>query len=155
MIDFEDRRHAAWGAGGWVHLRFAPARPNCWGKTVTPQKSRIFIAEDEFLIADWLAENVRALGHDCIGPVGNLRMALLLAKNETFNAAILDARLGTDRSDELADLMVTRRIPFAFCVGNIEDVDQCRWPYAMILTKPYGELQIEELIARLLGWPCP
>jgi CheY-like chemotaxis protein len=112
---------------------------------------RILVVEDEYFIAERLADCLKGFGHECVGPAGTLAAALALAEAETFDAAILDIRLGNDRVDAVADLVVARRLPLVFSVGNLDDVDQPRWPYAMILLKPYNDVQVGEILVRLLG----
>ena len=46
------------------------------------QTLKILVVEDEFMIANTLAECLRSHGHDCIGPAANLSSALALAEAE-------------------------------------------------------------------------
>ncbi len=116
---------------------------------------RILVVEDDFVIASSLADCLKSFGHECVGPAGTLEAALALAESETFDLAILDIRLGIERVDPVADLIAARSLPIAFSVGELDDVDQKRWPYAMILLKPYNETQVGELLAQLQGDDVP
>jgi CheY-like chemotaxis protein len=112
---------------------------------------RILVVEDDFLIASALVDCLKSFGHVCVGPAATVESAMALAKEESYDAAILDIRLGIDRVDPVADLVAARHIPLVFSVGNLDDVDQKRWPYAMILLKPYNEGQVGDLLGQLLG----
>jgi response regulator of citrate/malate metabolism len=55
--------------------------------------AKILIVEDEFLVALLMEETVRNLGHEVVGPVGDLAAAMRLAATEALSAAILDVHL--------------------------------------------------------------
>jgi DNA-binding response OmpR family regulator len=116
-----------------------------------PRIRRILIVEDEFIIAEALADCVRSLGLICAGPARDVAAAMDLVDGEPIDAAILDMRLGNERADDIADALAARRIPFAFAVGELSDISQRRWPYALIILKPYTDQQVAETIGRLLG----
>src|SRR5690348_4333048 len=55
---------------------------------------RILIVEDEYLIAQDMADDVRQLGFDVVGPVGRLGEAIdLVDTNSEIDAAFLDVNL--------------------------------------------------------------
>jgi DNA-binding response OmpR family regulator len=120
-----------------------------------PRTRRILIVEDEFIIAEALADCVRNLGFDCAGPAQSVKAGIDLIDGEPIDAAILDMRLGNDRADDVADALAARKIPFAFAVGELSDIAQRRWPYALILLKPYSDQQVAETLGRLLDGDQP
>src|SRR4051812_34780574 len=58
-----------------------------------PARRRVLVAEDEFLVAVVLEEDLRAAGCEVVGPFANLAAAGEAARRETFDLAILDINL--------------------------------------------------------------
>lgn len=80
------------------------------GKTL-----RILVVEDDFLIAEQLAFEIRQLGDEIVGPFGTIAGAAdSLARAD---AAILDVRLRGGTSFALADRLAAARVPFLFLTG--------------------------------------
>lgn len=76
---------------------------------------RILVVEDDFLIAEQLAFEIRQLGHDIVGPFANIEGA---AKSIALaDAAILDVQLRGGTSFALADRLVVAQMPFLFLTG--------------------------------------
>lgn len=65
------------------------------------------------MIADMLDE----LGHTVVAEAGNIYSALRLAETSEFDIAILDINVGGERTDPVAKLIDSRRIPFVFASG--------------------------------------
>ncbi|MGY2049794.1 response regulator [Methylobacterium sp. JK268] len=80
-------------------------------------RCRILVAEDEYLLADDLAQVLARAGAEVIGPVGTGREALALLAARTVDAAILDIGLREADGFAIADLLSLRRIPFVFATG--------------------------------------
>ncbi|RWX81852.1 response regulator [Neorhizobium lilium] len=79
---------------------------------------RILVVEDDYLIAqqlvDWLEEN----GAQVVGPAPNVVRALALAQgNSQLDAAILDINLNGEMVFPVADLLLSRSVPFVFATG--------------------------------------
>jgi CheY-like chemotaxis protein len=79
---------------------------------------RIFIVEDEYIIAADLAQLLEGLGVTVIGPAGSVADALaLLAGEPAIDAAVLDVTLGTEKIFPVADALRARGVPFVFATG--------------------------------------
>jgi DNA-binding response OmpR family regulator len=110
---------------------------------------RVLVIEDEMLLAMAIEDVLYALGCQVVGPVAVLEKALKLARDETFDAAILDVTLRGSKVYPVAELLLGRGIPFVFASGYGD------WalPEALRgqprLTKPFTATQLEEQI-RLL-----
>jgi DNA-binding NtrC family response regulator len=104
--------------------------------------ARILIADDEFVIAsdlEFVLQNVGAR----VQIAGTLADALTLATNEELDAALLDARLGSESSLQVAEALAARQIPFLFFSGQLLPAEVlARFPQARALVKPvdYGKL---------------
>jgi len=111
---------------------------------------RILVVEDEMLIALIIEDVLEAMGGEILGPVATLEKALKLAKEETFDAAILDVTIRGGKVYPVAELLLARGIPFMFASGYGD------WalPEALRdkprLMKPFTAAALEEQI-RLLS----
>lgn len=78
---------------------------------------KILLVEDEMLIALLLEDMVTELGFEVVGPAMRLQSALALAREETFDLAIVDINLANEKSFPIADALRERGIPFIFATG--------------------------------------
>jgi DNA-binding response OmpR family regulator len=111
---------------------------------------RIFILEDEPLIAamlrDWLAE----LGCETLGPAGSVGDALSLISSPVADAAILDVSLPDGDGYEVADELRRLGVPFAFATGYGAWKLAPRFAGALVLSKPFSFEAVRSAIAKLL-----
>jgi len=120
-------------------------------KRVTPtQKSlRVLVVEDEPLIALMIEDALARHGHVVIGPISKLDAAMMLAREEHFDAAILDVNIRGGHSFPVAEVLLARGIPFVISSGyadwslpqNLKDQHR--------LTKPFSEAQLDSVLASL------
>lgn len=61
--------------------------------TSSPELRRILVAEDEHLVAVDLAQHIKGLGYELIGPVSNGEQAIEIARAEQPDLALLDVRM--------------------------------------------------------------
>jgi DNA-binding response OmpR family regulator len=111
---------------------------------------RIFILEDEPLIAamlrDWLAE----LGCETLGPASSVSDALNLVGELVADAAILDVSLPDGECYEVADELRRRGVPFAFATGYGAGKLAPPFAGALVLSKPFSFEAVRSAIAKLL-----
>ncbi|GGA59285.1 HWE histidine kinase domain-containing protein [Sphingomonas psychrolutea] len=117
------------------------------GTKAMPEKPRLLVVEDSFLVLLSVEGMCEDLGWHVVGPATRLDEALALATTETFDAALLDINLDGEMSWAVADVLKQRGIPFAFSSGY----DQSNMlPDSLagseIIAKPY---RIGELANRL------
>jgi CheY-like chemotaxis protein len=78
----------------------------------------ILIVEDEYFLADDLADEFRRLGAHVIGPISDVSEAEeLLRSGQDLDAALLDINLRNDMVFPVARALRERRIPFVFTTG--------------------------------------
>jgi CheY-like chemotaxis protein len=78
---------------------------------------RVLLVEDEMLVAMLLEDMLTELGHEIAGVAAGLEDAMSLARNAAFDLAILDVHLGGRDVFPVAEILIQRRIPFAFATG--------------------------------------
>lgn len=81
------------------------------------QGSRLLIVEDEYFLAQDLADYFESLGADIVGPAGTVQDALRLLEGAQIQGAILDVNLRGERVYPVADVLLQRGVPFVFASG--------------------------------------
>jgi light-regulated signal transduction histidine kinase (bacteriophytochrome)/CheY-like chemotaxis protein len=116
-----------------------------------PANPRILVVEDSSLVVLMIEEMCKQLGWQIVGPATRLDDALLLARTETFDAALLDVNLNGEMSWDVADILSSRHIPFLFSTGYSQDtilpLHLARTP---ILSKPFRIEEVERSMRQLL-----
>lgn len=85
-----------------------------------PTKKSFFLVEDEALIRMMLVDMIQELGHTVVAEAGSLDVAIPLAREATFDIAILDINLAGSISAPIAKIIADRGIPFLFASGYVE-----------------------------------
>lgn len=86
--------------------------------TQSLQNCAILIVEDEYLLADDLATELRDHGATVVGPAATIEQALaLLAENPPLDGAVLDVNLRGQPIFPVADELAGRGVPFVFATG--------------------------------------
>jgi len=107
--------------------------------------SRVLIVEDEYYLADDIAEVLRSCGADVVGPVGSLAEANELARTG-IDCAILDMNLRGEMAYALADRLSEAGIPFVIATGyNSASLPQ-RFAGQPRVEKPFSPEKIIPLI---------
>jgi DNA-binding NtrC family response regulator len=110
---------------------------------------RILIVDDEILIGLNLEDIFAGAGADVVGPCTTLHEAMKAATEENLSAAVLDIRLGQQTTQNVAQLLDDRHIPYVFYTGQ---------PAASVvvgrrvatITKPARAGRLVEAVVRLL-----
>ena len=94
---------------------------------------RALIVEDEYFLADDMAEALWKLGADVVGPVSSTHEALALLAEEPVDAAVLDINLKGHVVFPVVDALREQGVPFIFATGYDEAAvpevykDVARW----------------------------
>jgi CheY-like chemotaxis protein len=108
--------------------------------------SRILVVEDEFYLADDLAEVLRDCGADVVGPVATVADATELARTG-IDCAVLDMNLRGEMAFALADRLNQAGIPFVIATGYNSASLPERFADHPRLEKPFSPDQAIPLIA--------
>ena len=109
---------------------------------------RLLIVEDEYFVAQDLADHFHDLGVDVLGPAGTVADALSLLRSNEVDCAVLDVNLRGERVYAVADVLREKNVTFVFASGygsELEpavyaDVPRCIKPVDFaVLTKTLAD----------------
>ena len=117
-------------------------------QTTTPLTGRrILLVEDDYLLADALAQSLRSTGALVSGPIGTVDGALAaVAELDDIEAVVLDVNLNGIRVDAVADAVRARGIPMVFVSGYDRNLLPPRFADVPHCLKP---VDIDQLAATL------
>lgn len=116
-------------------------------------RARVFLVEDEILIALLLEDMLLALECDVPVAAASLDEALAAAKTGTFDLAMVDLNLGGKLAYPIADILKARRIPFVLVTGYGSAGVLPAYADQPILEKPFRQEDLAAVIAPILADP--
>lgn len=114
---------------------------------------RIMVVEDEAMIWMMIEDSLLTQGCQAMGPFSRLEEALRAAESETVDAALLDLNLAGKPAYPVADILISRGIPFAFLTGYGEAGLREEYRGRPVLQKPFMEKSLIALATSLVGSP--
>src|SRR5674476_863310 len=112
---------------------------------------RVFVVEDEMLVA-WLLEDMLAeIGCAVVGPAGSVNQALAMIGAEAIDVAVLDVNLNGQLSYPIADALTARGVPFVFVTGYDKDRMLDGYRSFPVLQKPFHRADLTDTLARWLA----
>ena len=112
--------------------------------------TRILVVEDEPLIAMDIRTCLTEAGCEVIGPTGTVPEAKVLVETEEFHAALLDLNLEGTSSEELAQALSRKNIPFAFATGYRRSALPPEFRECIVLAKPFEREQLVAIAEALV-----
>ncbi|HVT25427.1 MAG TPA: hypothetical protein VHD95_12440 [Rhizomicrobium sp.] len=110
---------------------------------------RILIIEDEFLVADYLEQIVREMGHDDVFVAYDIATGTRMLDAIEPDFAILDVNVGEALVFPLAAELLQRKIPFVFSTAKPESSFPDEWRNYPILPKPVDTKRLGVAISTL------
>jgi CheY-like chemotaxis protein len=110
---------------------------------------RIFLVEDEAIIALAIEDMLIALGCAVVGPALSVREAEGLAREAALDGAVLDINLGGASSGPIAAILRQRAIPFCFSTGYGSAELPAEFGEVPLLQKPYSTESLAAVLRRL------
>lgn len=98
---------------------------------------KIFIVDDETIVAFEMADALTDLGFEVVGPSTHLKQALDVAEQADIDIACLDVNLGGGKTSEpIAKILTERNIPYVYITAY--DADQIAFvePDDQVIRKP-------------------
>ncbi|HZP98675.1 MAG TPA: response regulator [Reyranella sp.] len=115
---------------------------------------RVFLVEDEFLVASALQEDLEARGFHVFGPYPTLALAQAAVGAERYDVAIIDMNLRGQLAYPVADELMRRNVPLIILSGySIPDMP-VRFKDVLRLIKPYDIDATLGAIEKVLGPPA-
>jgi len=112
---------------------------------------RVFVVEDEVLLAISLEDDLREAGFFMLGPYTTLASALQAARSEEFDLALLDVNLHGQAVFPLADELIARNVPIVLLTGyGAGDLPE-RFRVLPRLQKPYEPSLLTRQLRRTMG----
>ena len=107
---------------------------------------RILVVEDDALVATVLKDYLQDLEISTVGPIPDIERAMISAKIEKFDFALLDVNLRGTMVYPVAEALNLRGIPFALMTG--QDAESLPHPYGGLpsIQKPYAFGHIERYL---------
>lgn len=111
---------------------------------------RVLILEDEFFIADDLAQALRRAGAEPVGPAGSVKQAEALILHERLDAAILDLNVRGQMASDFVERLAASNLPCLIVSGYASDAVPAAVSQVPRLEKPVSPtVVIESLSAEL------
>jgi len=108
------------------------------------------IVEDNVIIAMEAEDALRVLGFGECHVAGSVRAAKAIVDKAVISFAMLDVNLGQETSEQIAELLHAKRVPFIFASGyGDRSFTTARFNGVPVITKPYSERDIRAALARL------
>ncbi len=115
-------------------------------------RGSVLIVEDEAMIAMMIEEYLDVLDFTLFATAGNVEDGLAaLAGDSRPDAALLDCRLGGERSWPIAGRLQELGVPFAFMTGAPDDLFPEAFSRAPRLGKPFTLASVDEILSRAMA----
>ena len=111
---------------------------------------RVFVMEDDGLLAMHISDTLDELGHTVIGPFRIVQDALAVIEREAIDVALLDVNLGNgETSYPVAQSLRGRGVPFAFLTGYGESGLIKPFQGCPVISKPIDEAHLVRTLREL------
>ncbi len=137
-------------SGGCPKLVTGPGSGAPYNSTMA-MRPKILVVEDNYLLAEVIADFVTECGMEVIGPASGLETGLVYARETPIDGALLDIDLGGRLCFPICDVLRERRIPFAFLTGctNLALVPQ-QHRHVPLVTKPFEPGEMKDVMDGML-----
>ncbi len=112
---------------------------------------RVLVVEDEALIGMLIEDMLADIGCQCVDVAPSVEIALEVLKETKPDFALLDINLNGTRSFPVADILLSREIPFVFLSGYDSRGLDGVYADAKILQKPFQLADIETALDDVFG----
>jgi CheY-like chemotaxis protein len=112
---------------------------------------RVLVVEDEVLISMLIEDMLAEIGCKCVDVAASVEGAIGALAKAAPDFAMLDINLNGKRSFAIADILLSREIPFVFLSGyGSRELDEA-YAGAKVLQKPFQLGDIEAVLADVFG----
>jgi DNA-binding response OmpR family regulator len=107
----------------------------------------ILVAEDDFVIAEYVRTVIESAGANVIGPAADVERACALARTEDLHGAVLDLQLRDSIAEPLMNELDSRRVPFVVISGHELSSVPRRIAGMSYVAKPIADAELIEKVA--------
>ena len=111
---------------------------------------RILVVEDEILILMMIEDMLADLGCKSVSSATKNEQAIALVKEQVFDAAMLDMNLNGKISQDVADALAARGVPFVYATGNSVRDTRDGFRDRPVLKKPFSHEELTKALSSLL-----
>ncbi len=115
------------------------------------QARRVMVVEDELLVAMLIEDTLVDHGYVVVGPFSNVADALVAARDERIDLALLDVNLRGERVYPVAELLERRGIPFLLLSGYGSDAIPAACAHWEACSKPFMPGELTRRMALLMA----
>lgn len=114
-------------------------------------RKRILVVEDEYMIAEDMAQDLRAMGVEVVGPVPSVERALAAVEAESdLDGAVLDINLKGHMVYPVVDALRARNVPVLFTTGYDASAIPARYANVEHCEKPLTGSRLKTALATTL-----
>lgn len=115
---------------------------------------KVAVAEDDWLVSMALQEMLSEMGCSVVGAASEVDEAMLLARQDHVDVAVLDYWLHDKAVDRVADALIANGVPVVLATGfGAQDIAQ-RFRHLPLLTKPYVVQDVVHVLAQIGAVPA-
>src|SRR3978361_911278 len=112
---------------------------------------KLLIVEDEYFLAQDLADYFQDLGADILGPAGSVADALRLLDGSQVQGAVLDVNLKGERVYPVADVLRQKGVPFVFASSYGGELEPAAYADIPRCLKPVDPASVAKTLLTLIG----
>lgn len=116
---------------------------------VSEPARKVFLLEDDPLIADNLETALEDYGWEVTYKITTVEEGLRIAQRAVFDVAILDVNLKGKKSYAVANVLSMRNIPILLCTGYSAEIAREQLPNIHILEKPFSSEQLHAALEQI------
>jgi len=110
----------------------------------------ILVVEDEWVMANHVAQTLASNGYRVVGPANSVETALAAMADIAIDAALLDIHLGRGQTAfELGRILKAQRIPFAFLTGYSRALMPLDLRDSARVPKPFAQRDVLQVLEEL------
>lgn len=99
-------------------------------------KLRVLIVEDDYLIAENVAEVLREVGIYVVGPVGKFQEACQMVQDIPLDCAVLDINIVGGTAFPLIDVLIQSNVPVLLMTGYDQEELPVKYRSLPLIQKP-------------------
>jgi len=121
-------------------------------KPVSLAGLRLFLVEDEAMVAMMLEDMLADLGCIVVDVAGSLTDGLVMVDKASFavDVAVLDVNLGGEKVYPVAEKLAAKSVPFMFSTGYGLAGIAPDFKQVPVLAKPFGPRALEDMLISVL-----